>query len=252
MMRRGIVTALGASILSTSCIPALAARDRPKHSKVRRSWPIGLSAPAPLHYRLAEITISARVGLHARVAIDGPIGADYIASAALRGPRNSRTRILVFVLDRATALMDPARIGLSIRLPRPLPAPSVYTAPEGFPSNEPAIRPALCAPGAQLEEGDLRTLSARGAALPGYSAAGAISQAYDASCSLPYQAAFEQAVEQTPVSPPPQPAPSPPVGQPPGCQPCTAPPGYACPLLARPSVCVASAAIRRRVAQPSH
>ncbi len=244
---------LGASLLLTVTAASSAAHRQSSQHR-RRSWRVSLMAPAPLHYALAQVSVYSRAGAYPHVVVTGPIGADYVASARLRSATAGAEpiRILVFILDRATALMDPAQIGLSVRVSSPASAPTVIEAPEGFPSNEPAIRPALCEPGGQLEEGDLRTISARGAALSGYSAAGAISQAYDASCSLPYQAAFEQAVEQTPESPPPQPAPSPPVGQPPGCQPCTAPPGYACPLLARPSVCVASAAIGRRAAQPSH
>jgi hypothetical protein len=252
-MRRGLATVLGASLLLAPTATAAAAH-RQSADRIRRSWRVDLRAPAPLHYELAEVSFSPRSAADARVLIDGPIGADYIASARVR-TSTRKIRVLVFILDRATALMDPARVSLSFRLSGVAPAPGVLEAPEGFPASASMVTPALCQPSrdsSPLSESDLRSTSAAGTPLPGYSAAGAISQAYDATCALSYQAAFEQAVKGTPVPAPPPPTPSPPVGQPPpGCTPCTAPPEYACPLLATPSVCVASTTARRTT-QPAH
>jgi hypothetical protein len=252
-MRRALTTALGTSLLFTFTATASATPSR-SSDHARRSWLVSLKAPAPLHYELAELSFSTRSGAHARTVIDEPIGADYVASASLHTAATHRIQILVLIFDRATALMDPSRVGLRVRLSRPAFSPRVLEAPEGFPASRSTVESVLCRhppERAPLSEGALRLLSAAGTPLPGYTAVGAISQAYDATCALPYQASFEQAVSGTPAPSPAPPAPSPPVRQPPGCTPCTAPPGYACPLLASPGICIASSTTPRTT-RPAH
>lgn len=247
------MTALGIGLLFTFAARASATHGQSSH-RARRSWQVSLKAPAPLHYELAELSFAARSGTSARTVIDRPIGADYVASASLHTAATHGIHVLVLILDRATALMDPSLVGMRVRLSRPVSSPNVLEAPEGFPAIRSTIKPLLCEhslDSAPLREGAVRLLSASGTPLPGYTAAGAISQAYDATCALPYQASFERAVGGTPVPSPAPPPPSPPVGQPPGCTPCTAPPGYACPLFVSPGVCIASSTTPRTT-RPAH
>jgi hypothetical protein len=219
------------------------------HSEQRRSWQVNLRVAVPYRYALAELNFSSRGG-RPRITLNGPIAADYIAAAQLHATSTGEIRILVLIINRATGLMDPARIGLNVHLSRPLHRPLVLEA-TGFPAAGQITRPALCQPlldRAPLKESHLRALLAAGAALPGYSTVSAVSEGYDATCSLPFQAAFEQAVAETQAPSPSPPAPSPPIG----CAPCTPPPGYACPLVAKPSVCIAPETVTRRASQLAH
>jgi hypothetical protein len=155
------------------------------------------------------------------------------------------------VVDRPSALLDPARLALHLRIARSLGPATLLRAPNVIARGS-SPRPRLCRlglAGRALSGGELAPLATRGAPLDGFSSAEALAQGYDLACGLAHSSAFvadisgtssctaPSACTPTPVTPVPIPAP-----QPPGCTPCDPRPGFACPLVARPAVCVAEKA----------
>jgi hypothetical protein len=242
-------------------------------SPSRRAWNMIVSPAAgdlvlvqiSFHRRHAEAVLEH--SLH--VSISGAFGEDYLVVAAPRLGTASTARALILVIDRPSPLLDPLSVHLRLSARRSLGAALVrrvtdpLTRPAGHPS------PALCdllPHGGAVSGSGLHALGSRGAPLAGFGAADAVAQAYDAACELPYASAFKQAVEPSngtcptaavpsgalccpataicavPPGSPPAPTPSPapaPTPEPPRCTPCDPPPGYACPLAARPSICAA-------------
>jgi hypothetical protein len=208
-----------------------------------RTWPLTLS-PAPDDLALAQVSFHApgRERLpkgSLRLAVSGPFGADYLAAATPRLATPGAARVLVLLVNRPSALLDPASVHLRLLAWRSLGAPAARTLEDPLARAGSAATPALCdlpVHGSPLAGSELRVLSSRGGALAGFDAAGAIAQAYDLACGLPYEAAFRQAVEPpastspSPPAPPvtPAPSPPPPVGKLPG-EGCVPRPGYACP-----------------------
>ena len=81
---------------------------------------------------------STRRTLHA--AVRGPFGADYLALAALR-TRSDHARIaIVLLVNRATALLDPAHVRVRMRSARALGAPTVAVMSNPF-ADSPATAP---------------------------------------------------------------------------------------------------------------
>ncbi len=201
-------------------------------------------SPAPGDLALVELSFNghARVRLSAhalRVAVSGPFGDDYLASAApLRG-----ARAFVLVVDRPSPLEDPASVALLVRAQRGLGAPRTTVVTDPFSDPRVASR-ALCAlphAGASLSAAGLRALGSHGTAISGFSAAAAVAEAFDVACGLPYERAFREVVTR-PAAVPVAPAPAPPAPRPPGCTPCPPEPGIACPLALAPDICEASLA----------
>jgi hypothetical protein len=217
-----------------------------------RGWQVTLS-PAPDDLSLLQIRFPRSDGrrldsrsLRARAL--QPFGSDYLALAALRG-KGKDDIALALLVDRPSALLDPASVRLRLKAWRGLGLPRMTRLTDPFARSASAPRPALCdlpLHGRAASAADLLALGSQGAALTGLDVAGAVSEAYDAACGLAPATAFEQAVECSAGSPAccpvgdPCPLPPPtPTPAPPHCAPCDAKPGYACPLAARTAVCVA-------------
>jgi hypothetical protein len=224
----------------------LVSGPRAAHASATRSWITTLS-PAPDDLALAQITFpaAARRRLSSQtlhVAVSGPFGDDYLAAGAVSPSFTpGLARVLVVLVNRPSPLDDPVHVRLRISAGRSLGAPAVRTLADPLARSASAPRPALCdlrLHGRALVGSQLRSLGSRGSALAGFDAAGAVAQAYDVACGLPFANAFEQAIapspggeSTTPTSPAPTPGPEPrpPVGRLPGegCEPRV---GYACPL----------------------
>ncbi|MGH2834230.1 MAG: hypothetical protein ACRDK2_15780 [Solirubrobacteraceae bacterium] len=230
------------------------------HSKLRlsgRSWRVHLT-PAPDDLALAQISFPhasrrlSRRMLHA--AVSGPFGDDYMALEAVAPSATpGMARALVLIVNRPSPLLDPVSVRLRLTALGALGEAMTSVLENPLARSSPASRPALCdlAHGHALSAAQLSTLGSRGTPLSGFDAANAVAQAYDDGCSLPYESAFKVAVQSSggggsPPAPEPQPpSPQPPPPGPPHCIPCDPQPGYACPLEASPSICVAS--VRRAV-----
>jgi hypothetical protein len=219
-------------------VAALAA-VAPAASASSRHWTMTL-APAPSDYTLAEVSFPHQGVSRSTlgVAVRGSFGADYLAVA---GTRHGRSIALVLLVNRPTALADPASVPLSLRARRALGAPRTLKAANPFASARPA--PGVCSLD-HLEAADLRAVGGRGTPLAGFDVAGAVAAGYDAACGLPYPPAFEADIR--PACPASETSgvraeccpPGVECVKQPGCTPCNPPPGYACPLLATPDICV--------------
>jgi len=272
-MRRPLTTLMlvaTCGLLAVAAVGALGAELIGSASRAHvgagtRTSPFTLS-PAPDDLALAQVSFhrsgrgSPSAGsLH--VAVSGPFGSDYLAAAVPRFTTPGATRALVLVVNRPSALLDPASVRLRIESPRSLGMPTVRKlenpfAPADFGPLAP--RPALCdlpLHGFALHGAELRALVSRGAALAGFAAASAVAEAYDVACRLPYAPSFAQAVEQASSgSPGPQPvppAPEPPVGKLPG-EGCKPAPGYACPGTVASALPAAPGDGARRVSAGAH
>jgi hypothetical protein len=230
-----------------------------------RTWTVGLS-PAPGDLALAEIGFPRARGkrlsagsLH--VSVNGPFGADYLVLAAASSSLAGReARALVLLVNRPSPLEDPVTVRLRESARRSLGKPVLRRLSDPL-SHPPTPAPALCRlalHGAALNAAGLHVLHVRGQAIAGFAAPAALAQAYDLACGLPHSSAFAQAIGAVPGSVCPEPAktegtlccpanaicaqpptaPSPPQPEPPACTPCQQRPGYACPLVARESICV--------------
>jgi hypothetical protein len=257
MMRRPLTTltlvatcgllALGAIVLVSGQSAGSETPRAREAGAAMRTWQLSMSA-APGDLALAEISFANadRTRLERRslqVAVSGPLGDDYLATAVLHPATKRGPAALVLLVNRPSPLLDPAVVALRVSSQRSLGAPTVRRLTNPFARPTGATVPALCdlqRHGA-LSPSSLGVLATRGPTLTGFGAASAIAQAYDVACGLPHESSFTQAVERSgapgqeaptpaePVSPtPPAPTPTPPVGKIPGegCQPA---PGRACP-----------------------
>ncbi len=275
MMRAGraLPSLIGAAVLVLAA-PAVARAPRAAPGAVAMHLTTFTLAPAPSDLALAEVRFprSGRRSLNGanlRLASSGPSGADYLVLGALTHPGRGGARALVLLVNRPTALLDPVRVALRLRSAPMLGSARARSSTNVLARSSSSPRPALCdlpLSGKPLAAGGIRTLSAKGPALPGFSAAWALAAAYDAACGLTYPAAFKQAIqgstqpggcgagasrEGTLCCPPnaicvplpeqpPEPKPVPPP-EPPHCPPCHAKPAHACPLVAQPAICPAVA-----------
>jgi hypothetical protein len=229
-------------------------------------------SPGPGDLALARISFpaGARQPLTRRslqVAVSGPFGDDYLATATLRASRPQGPTALVLLVNRPSPLLDPVTVRLRIAAWRSLGAPVVRRLADSFTRPVAGHTPALCdlrRHGVALTGSQLSALGAPlGTPLVGFSAANAIAQAYDVVCGLPYASSFKQAVERTapaPVSPapsepvapaPPVPPPAPPIGKLPGegCQPAA---GRVCPAALRSAASAVRATGAGRLAAGAH
>jgi hypothetical protein len=249
------------------------------------AWRTVMASVSPTQNDLAllQIRFSATRGRqritnrNLKLALGLPIGSDYITLATLGHGLSRSPKALILIVDRPSALLDPAVIRLRVRSSRALGKPRVWTLVNPFTHPSAGLTPALCdlplGGAAALAAPVLRTLSSQGAGLTGFDSTAAVAQAYDVVCGLPYEASFAQAVTHassgvcfpsgalcclpnggcaSPPIPTPAPTPPTPVPSPPGCAPCNPAPGYACPL-ARASVCAAGISSgARRASLGSH
>ncbi len=200
-----------------------------------RTWTITL-APVPDDLALAQIAFrdaapAARItSASLRVAVSGPFGDDYLASAAVRLPGGPRA--LVLLVNRPSPLADPVDIVLRVTALRALGTPVVRRLANPFVRAASAPSPSLCdlpLHGVALSASQLSPLRSRGAPLGAFAGASAVAQAYDVVCSLPFASSFQQDVTHSAAgSSPPVPSPAPPDGKLPG-EGCVPKPGYACP-----------------------
>jgi hypothetical protein len=235
--------------MAQSVIGASASHGR-AHIAATRSWPVSMS-PGPGELALAQITFPVsdheqitRASL--QVAVSGPFGDDYLASATpLLAPRGA-PRVLVALVNRASPLLDPVTVQLRVTALASLGAPMLRRASGAFARPAAGALPAVCdlpLHGHALSGAELGALGSRGAALTGFDAADAVAQAYDVRCGLPYASSFKLAVEHT--------APVAPVGRVPG-EGCRPAPGYACPGVASEVPRVGRLDDERRAAAGSH
>jgi len=233
-------------------------------------------SPAPSDIALVEVGFRGTVGrqrvskAELALAVSSSLGDDYVAVAGVGLAPSRSPRALVLVVNRPSALLDPASVRLRLRTLRALGTPLLRRLADPFTRSHAGSTPTVCElslHGAKsLASSTLRAVRSRGAALAGFDVAAAVAQAYDVACGLPYQPAFAKAVGRTgagactptgalccpptaicatpptpsPTPTPAPPPPTPPAPAPPGCTPCKAPAGHACPLA--PNVCVAPAA----------
>lgn len=296
MRARRALTSPIAAAAGLAAVAALAAGAAPQAAPARPALARAAAAPAPRvtgftlgpapnDLALAEVRFPASArrtlsGANLRLLTTGRVGDDYLALVAVAHPGRGGARALVLIVNRPSALLDPARVALRLRSSRMLGPARLRSAVNVLARAPSAPRLALCAlplGGKPLAAGGLRAISAQGAPLSGFSAAWATAAAYDAACGLAYPASFKQAIAPAatpgggcgagaslqgweccppgatcaplPEAPPePKPAPQP---EPPKCPPCNPKPGYACPLVANPSICPAAAA-GRPAAPASH
>lgn len=238
-----VATVAGVSAGSESSRPQSAKADA-----ATRSWHVNMS-PSPSDLALAELSFPGAGGerltptaLH--LAVSGPFGDDYLASAALRAAAPRGPTVLVLLANRPSQLLDPVTVRLQVTSRSSLGAPvirelaNLLTRPGGDP------KAAVCGlprHGAALTGTQLSVLGTRGSALAGFAATGAVAQAYDLACGLPYASSFKQAVQQ----------PAPPVGKIPG-EGCVPTAGRACPLAVGGALATITRAGARRVPAGAH
>ena len=199
-----------------------------------RTWSVTMAA-APDNLTLAQVSFDHAASGQAsseaslRVAVGAPFGDDYLAAAALRPAGSRIPRVLVLLVNRPSALLDPANVSVRLSAGSALGAPVVRTLANPVDRSLPARLPVLCGlspHGDALSAADLRLLRSQGQALTGFGAASAVAQAYDLACGRPHAGSFARAVER--AGSPTSPEPSPPVGKLPG-EGCKPTPGHACP-----------------------
>jgi hypothetical protein len=184
-----------------------------------------------------------------RVQVVGAFGDDYLALAAPRKTGRRGPEALLVIANRPSALLDPAAVHLRISARASLGKPVLAHLSNLLDSDYAHPPNGLCTLtlGADpLDPAVVTPLAHRGTAVTGFSAARAVAAAYDAACTSSADAqSFKNALAAQPgVSPGScgsacEPAPAPPVPVPPGCTPCNPAPGFACPLAASASACVA-------------
>jgi hypothetical protein len=268
-----LLLAYGSLLLAST--PSAGARPPERE----RLWAVTL-APAPGDLSLVEIDFfhSRRQLISTnslRVAARGAFGTGYLAAAALRSNKRGDARALVLLVNRPTSAADTTGIHLRLTARRALGEAELWLLTNPLTDPVSGLRPALCnlrLHGGALNGSQLRTLGSRGTSLAGFDAASAVAAAYNLACGLPHTSLFEQAIghrcasgalaqgtlccpanavcapaptqPSAPTAPGEPTAPAPP--KTPGCAPCNPPPGSACPLAARTSIC-ASPARRRPV-----
>jgi hypothetical protein len=253
-------------------------------SALSRSTLLTLSpAPGDLVLAVLRFPGSGRhtLGPHTlRLAFAGLRGEDYLAVAAVARPPHGGARALVLLVNRPTAVLDPAHVRLRARWSAALGGLSARNATDVLARSGSPRSTALCGltrSGRALGASALRALSHGGSPLGSFSPGTALAAAYDATCGLAYPLAFKQAVQGSSggcgttatrsgalccppnamcvpgPEPVPQPAPEPSPGPPnpePRCPPCNPRPGTACPLVAQPALCPEVAPARARTLAP--
>jgi hypothetical protein len=215
--------------------------------------------PAPGDVELAELEFPRRrrqsiTSSTLAVAAQGLFGHDYLAVATPRRRPHGELVALVLLVNRPTALADPASVRVSLRSRGSLgrfaelrlrdPFSGKRSATVVAPKRPTELPCAVPRVSGVLQGSDLRLIGhARGSALAGFTPAAAVAAAFDAVCTTSDQSAFRHAVQGSgaPVPPPAPEPPSPtPTPGPPRCAPCSPTPGVACPLTAEAAICVAA------------
>src|ERR1035441_9004483 len=163
-------------------------------------------SPAPSDVALVEVGFRGTVGRQRiskadlTLAVGSPLGDDYLAVVGVGSAPSRSPRALVLVVNRPSALLDPASVLVRLRSTRALGSAVARRLLDPFTRPRPGQTPALCSiplHGAKgLPASMLVPVRSRGAALTGFSMASAVAQAYDVACGLPYQPAFAHAIGQ--------------------------------------------------------
>jgi hypothetical protein len=253
---------LTATLLALAVSPSQGASGKDGSPAVMRLSKLRLS-PVPDDLALAEVqfpssrrrSISHSMG----AGVNGMFGSDYLADAAVRRRPHGELIELILLVDRPSALADPASVSLSLLSPPAFGKPVRRIGLDPFHEagatflKQPAVGRLPCAIGGKdtvLIGSGLTAIRTRGAPLSGLSSADAVADAYDALCGLSYPASFKAAVDpESPCTQGQTCAPKPVEPHPPGCTPCDPRPGAACPLSGSPDVCVAEQ--RRALARAS-
>jgi hypothetical protein len=212
-MKLRVTVSLAAALTAIGVCAVAASASQNSGTQAVRAWKKYVTAPSQFDLALAEISFGApaRVAGQAtsvtrhegsiRLDLRGSTGLDYVAGAVTRFSVLGRPRAFVLVVNRrprGSLAPDLLRIGLTVIAPARLGDPLLWqisnplTRPRG-------LTPALCdlpTRTGSLAPSDLRSVLSRGPALSGFSAGGALAQAYDLVCRRPYQQAFRQAVTQ--------------------------------------------------------
>jgi hypothetical protein len=205
-------------------------------ASARRASTLSLSA-APDDLTLAELSFQGAAhgqqlsGSSLQVAVGTPFGDDYLAAGALQLSAAGVPRLLVLLVNRPSALLDPVSVQVRLTALAALGQPAVRMLANPLARAAGAHAPALCnlpLHGSALRASEVRPLHSRGRRLAGFAAAAALAQAFDITCGLAHSSSFEQAVAR-PSAPSP---PLPPVGKLPG-EGCVPAPGYVCPAAYR-------------------
>jgi hypothetical protein len=214
-----------------------------------RTIPLAVS-PAPNALALAELDFGRHPSRRLdratlRASVHGMFGDDYLALATPRQRPNGHLLALVLVINRPSPLADPVTVHVALRVSRAFGLPQVVKLKRSLTSST-IVRHgdgmhacAIAHSGVMVEGAALTALGSRGTPLAGFDAAGAVATAYDSVCGLPYPPSFKEDIEPAKGCEgctPPQPVE--PEPRPPGCTPCDPRPGTACPLAARPDICV--------------
>jgi hypothetical protein len=194
-----------------------------------RSVPLTAS-PAPSDLELFQVSFPHSDGPRAisagtlTMTVSAPFGDDYLALTTPSSRLTLVPRALVLVVNRPSALLDPVDVRLRLWAAGALGAPLVSRLLDPLTRPGSGTRAALCDLSlhgeATLGSANVRTIASHGDPLSGFGPSGAVSQAYDLACGLPFESAFKQAVRHTS-----------PVGRIPG-EGCRPTPGRACPETA--------------------
>lgn len=253
-MGRYLTAMLVTAAMGLAAPTTAVAHTSASHRGFRRTWRVDLRASKPLDYTIAQITFKASLRKLPHLSVAGPTGADYLTAGSVARQGSHGLRIVVFLLNRATDLMDPVSAPVMLDFRRPQPAPKTLTLIDVL-AERSDPRAGLCdltSKGRELSATEIHPMLAVGTPLRGYSNAQTLAEAYDLRCGLTFHTSFEQAIKTSQASPSP-PAPAPPVpSSPPRCEPCRQPPGYACPLAARAVICIAPAPVTPSAGRASH
>ena len=244
-MRRPIrllgVLALTAGAL-VSTVPPAPAAPLPHRFPVVLAPHVGDLALAELSFPRAHGTVLS--GRSLRIAVPRARGDDYTAATTPVGARGGSRLALVLVASRATKIMIPSSLRLTVAASKALGPVRIRRFTDPL-SDRRAGPGWLCGMARAGAAPTTRSLMSSGAPIAGYDPAGAVAQAFDVSCGLASSPSFVAALRQgageepcagSPCAPEPEPTPAP---SPPQCSPCNPQPGRACPLTAVAALCVA-------------
>jgi hypothetical protein len=184
------------AVLATLALPGAA-----QAARTARSWPLKVAGAGQFDLTEAQV----RFSLHGArrpslgLALDGTAGLNYVAAALPRHQPAGGLRALVVVVNRrprGSLAPDLAFLRLTAKLGAPLRAPSLAERSNPFSGLNPQPPTRLCdlAPAGQALSGsDLRAVLESGS-LPGFAAASAVAQGWNAACDRPVDPAFRSTV----------------------------------------------------------
>ncbi len=157
------------------------------------TWQVTLTGPAQFDLTFAELRFKGSGTQTLRLSPTRSPGLYFVGAALVRRPVSGGPRVLLVILNRrprGSLAPDRTSIGLGVT------GASTLGAPVARQLANPFTRPGgrLCGLGKGHGPSDLRAALGAGRALPGFSTAAAVAEAYDVACGLPYDPAFKRAV----------------------------------------------------------